>query len=379
MKKVAIVSTGHPPFDERIFDKIGGTLVKLNYDVHIIVTTMTNNAKDDQIKIIGKDFRNQKFFSLHKVSFILKNLKFINPDLIICSEALPVITSFLFTLFQRKKIPARVIYDVTEWYPENVYLKRNGLKRLFYFLSGHLINFFATNFADYLFVGEETKLFRYLKYSPKKNYSIISYYPILEYYKPSTKKASNNEIIFGYAGVISISRGLDIYYRILKDLKMRINDFNFGFILSGKFEFEEEKNYIEKFSELGIKFMFYEWTSYKEFSKNLESVHICLDIRPPNKIYERSLPIKIFDYMALGKCIVASNYEPIKKVFDLAQCGILVNPLKYDEIITSLINLINNKDLIFQYGLNGRNAAEKFFNWKVCEEEIKNALNFLNL
>ena len=379
MKKVAIVSTGHPPFDERIFNKIGETLLKMNFDVHIVVTTINHIAKIEQIKVIGKDFRNQRFFLLKKISFIMRSMKNINPDLIICSEAFPVIISFLFTLFQRKKIPARLIYDVTEWYPENVYLKRKGLTRIFYFLFGHLINFLATNLSDYLFVGEETKLIRYLKYSPKKKYSIISYYPILEYYKPSTLKVLNNEIIFGYAGVISISRGLDIYYQILKELKKQFIDFNFGFILSGKFEFEKEKHYIDKFSELGITFKYYEWTDYKEFSRNLERVHICLDIRPPNKIYERSLPIKIFDYMALGKCIVASNYEPIKKIFDSANCGILVNPMKFDEIIKSIINLINNKDLIYQYGLNGRNAAEKFFNWKVCEEEMKKALGYLNL
>lgn len=376
MKKVAILSTGHPPFDERIFDKIGKSLTKLGYEVTIIVTTQSINTNKDGIQITGNNSEKIRQNFLNKSNFIIKSLQRFNPDLIIGCEPVPIIIAFIFTLLQKRKSPSKIIYDVTEWYPENIYLKRKGLKKFSLFIAGHLINFISTNIADYLFIGEETKLPRYRKYSPKKKYSIISYYPVLEYYSPSPEKPVDNKIIFGYAGVISVSRGLEIFYQIIKTLKEKTN-FQPGFILIGRFELEDEKIYLEKFKSLDIEFNYYNWTDYHEFSKFLKPVHICFDIRLPNKIYERSLPIKIFDYMAVGKCIVASNYEPIKKIFEIANCGILVEPTNIEDIVQKILELIESPELIYEYGINGRNAVEKYFNWRICEEELKNALSLL--
>ena len=369
MKKVAIVSTGHPPFDERIFNKIGMSLTKSGYDVSVIVTTEKIDRKISSINFKGIDSSGFGRFR-EKFKFIIRELKNFNPDVIINCEPIPVLISYFFTLLQRKIKPAKIIYDVTEWYPDNIFLKRKGLKRILLFIGGHIINFLATNFSDYLFIGEETKVNRYRKYSPKKKFSIISYYPVLDYYNQSTRKVENKEIFFGYAGVISVSRGLEIFYRLIGELNKKLPDYKFGFILAGRFESPAEKIYLQKFESLGIKFNYYDWTSYENFSRYLEPVHICLDIRPPNKIYERSLPIKIFDYMALGKCIIASNYEPIKNVFEIANCGILVNPKDFDEIISKTIELINEPEKIFNYGLNARISAERLFNWKICEEEL---------
>ncbi len=175
---------------------------------------------------------------------------------------------FYLHLFKGKNLQQKIIYDVTEWYPENIYLKRKGLKKVFLFLIGHLINFIATNLSDYLFIGEETKLNRYRKYSPKKKYSIISYYPVIEFYKPSTQKLDGSKLFFGYAGVISVSRGLEIFYQLLKKLK-EITHLQIGFILAGKFEIENEKIYLEKFKKLGIDYQFFSWTDYSQFSKYL--------------------------------------------------------------------------------------------------------------
>lgn len=377
MRKVAIITTGHPPLDERIFNKIGTSLRNNGDEVFIICTTVEINQVLNGIKLTGKNFQKSERNFIKKLKFFLSHLKIIEPDIIIACEPIAVIFGTIYNLLRKSLIKVRIVYDVTEWYPENIYLKIKGIKRFFYFVAGHTVNFLATNLSDYLFVGEESKLIRYQKYSPKKPYSIISYYPVIEFYTPSTRIITNKQIIFGYAGVISISRGLKIYIELLKGLKDQLKEWEFEFRIAGRFEVEEEKKLLNELDKNKIKFTYYDWTDYKLFSKNLESVHICLDIRPPNKIYERSLPIKIFDYMALGKCIIASDYKPIQEVFRIANCGILVNPLDQNEIIKSTIDLINQPEKIVEYGKNGRDAVEKFFNWKICEMALLKSLEKL--
>jgi len=314
---------------------------------------------------------------IKKLQFFVNELKLFHPEIVICSEPLPVIFSYVYKITIKYKV--KIIYDITEWYPENIANKKYGLIKYLTILFGHIINFLATNFSSYLFIGEEWKLKRYRLYSPKKNFSIISYYPVLEYYNFSPPNLLTNEIIFGYAGVISVSRGLEIFYRLMKTLRNRLPlSQKITFVLAGRFETEEEKEYLEKFNSININFEYHQWTDYKSFSKILENVHICLDIRPRNGIYERSLPIKIFDYMALGKCIIASNYEPIKIIFDIARFGVLVDPENFYDIVENTINLISHPHKIQEAGINGRKAVEKIFNWNVCEQEIKKVLETLN-
>lgn len=377
MKKVAILTTGHPPLDERIFNKIGTSLRSNGYEVFIICTTDEIDQELNGIKLSGRRFQGDERNFIKKLGFILSHLKIIEPDIIIACEPIAVLISTIFNLLRKSLKKVRIVYDVTEWYPENIYLKMKGIKRYFYFIVGHIVNFLATNLSNYLFVGEESKLPRYQKYAPKKPYSIISYYPVIEFYTPSEKSITNRKAVFGYAGVISISRGLRIYIELLKSLKEELNEWEFEFIIAGRFEIEDEKNLLTELIKKNIKYTYYDWTDYKLFSKNLEPVHICLDIRPPNKIYERSLPIKIFDYMALGKCIIASDYKPLQEVFRIADCGILVNPLDKNEIIKSTIELIKKPEKIVEYGKNGRSAVEKFFNWKICEIELLKSLERL--
>ena len=377
MKKVAILTTGHPPLDDRIFYKISHSLIKFGYHVKIICTTQQGEWTQDNIEIKGILFNNLKNPLIKKLQFFVNELKLFHPEIVICSEPLPVIFSYVYKITIKYKV--KIIYDITEWYPENIANKKYGLIKYLTILFGHIINFLATNFSSYLFIGEEWKLKRYRLYSPKKNFSIISYYPVLEYYNFSPPNLLTNEIIFGYAGVISVSRGLEIFYRLMKTLRNRLPlSQKITFVLAGRFETEEEKEYLEKFNSININFEYHQWTDYKSFSKILENVHICLDIRPRNGIYERSLPIKIFDYMALGKCIIASNYEPIKNIFDIARFGVLVDPENFYDIVENTINLISHPHKIQEAGINGRKAVEKIFNWNVCEQEIKKVLETLN-
>lgn len=375
MKKVAIITTGHPPLDERIFHKIGKSLALHNYQVSIFCTTQNIDNKIEEIHVKGTEILHQNWAFIPKLKFFSEQLLECKPDIVIGCEPTAILIAWLIKFTRLLKF--KLIYDITEWYPENISLYQKGLKKIFRIVAGHILNFLVTNLSNYLIIGEETKVSRYRKYSPFKKYSIISYYPILEFYKPSTKTIDNNKIIFGYAGVISVSRGLEIFFNVLKSLKEKFNNYEFQFILAGRFESINEKTYLDKFSYSGIELSYYEWSDYQKFSSVLEDCHICLDIRPPNGIYERSLPIKIFDYMALGKCIVASNYKPIRKIYEVTKFGILVNPMDELEIVNKIAQLILNPQDIYNYGQNGRKATEMFFNWKICENELLRILKNL--
>lgn len=378
MKKVAIVTTGHPSTDERIYFKIANSLVKFGYEVSIICSTEKIISTQGDIKIYGFNQRIFNKFSLRRIQSFNDLLRAVEPEIIHACEPMAVWIGFFYKVFHPTGRKVKIIYDVTEWYPENIVLSSKGIKKYFQKFIGHIFNFLAANFSNVLIIGEKYKEKRYKLFSPRKKRFIVGYFPILKHYKSFPIKPIQNEIIFGYAGVISISRGLNIFLEVLSKLKSIKPELEVKFILCGRFENENEKNLLEEFRLNGVEIKFNDWTDYLSFQKYLEPAHICLDTRPSNGIYERSLPIKIFDYMALGKCIVASNYPPIRETFEIAKCGVLVNPNNPEQIVEVILNLIGNPETIIEFGLNARKAAESYFNWEKCEIELLKAYDSLD-
>ncbi len=375
MKKVAIITTGHPPKDERIFNKIAYSLKKNGYTVSIICSTQDISTIEDGIAITGFDQNTKRASLFRKIKFLLQLLNSFQTDICHACEPMAVFICWIYKWNRKDAKRIKIINDVTEWYPENIVQNSSTIIKLFKFIFGHIFNLLASNLSDIIILGEEYKRRRYDLYAPKKKKFIVSYFPILSHYNSSTRKFDGKEIIFGFAGVISASRGLKIISDALAGLKERNSTLNIKFILAGRFENENEKSLLDQMNNKGITVEHFGWRNYSEFSKCLEPAHICFDLRPANGIYEKSLPIKIFDYMALGKCIIASNYKPIADTFKIANCGILVNPINSEEIITEIENLMNDPRKITEYGDNGRKAAEKLFNWKTCEVELLRAYN----
>ncbi|MFQ5884197.1 MAG: glycosyltransferase family 4 protein [Thermoplasmata archaeon] len=82
------------------------------------------------------------------------------------------------------------------------------------------------------------------------------------------------------------------------------------------------------------------------------------------------LPNKLFEYMAAGVSVVASNFPSIAKVIREEKCGLLVDPSGPDDIASKIIHLLENPEEARTMGLNGRKAVEGKYNWDMMEERL---------
>lgn len=89
------------------------------------------------------------------------------------------------------------------------------------------------------------------------------------------------------------------------------------------------------------------------------------------------LPNKLFDYMAAGVSVVASNFPSIRKIVEEERCGLLVDPTAPDDIANKIVYLIQNPEEARTMGLNGRKAAEEKYNWDIMEERLLEAYRSL--
>ena len=90
----------------------------------------------------------------------------------------------------------------------------------------------------------------------------------------------------------------------------------------------------------------------------------------PTLNYKDSLPVKMFEYMAAGIPIIASNFSIWKEIIDEHKCGINVNPKDSNDIKKSIQYLINNPNEAKEMGENGKKAIANVFNWKIEEQKL---------
>ncbi|MHB8339485.1 MAG: glycosyltransferase [Ignavibacteriaceae bacterium] len=370
--KIAIVTSGHPPLDERIFYKFGKSLSDADNAVEIICSSQEINEMKDGISITG--FNGSHLGKKEKILMLYDMILSFNPSVIICCEPLPVFSAYKFKTGNPK---CKIILDITEWYPENLATKIKGIKKYFYYLFYYLFNFTAVSLSDSLIIGEITKKMRYNFMAPLKGKTIIGYYPVLHYFNYSSPPFNGTDLTFCYAGLINFQRGIITIYEVTKKIKEKYPRLNITLKLVGRFERVEEEIYFDALAKdnKSITIDRVGWTSYNRISEYLQNVDICFDLRARNFIYNNSLPIKIFEYMACGKPFIFSDIKPIRKEFGDNICGFLVDPSNQNEVISSIEKYIIDKNLLLTHSINARKLIENGRNW---EEESKKLFNLVN-
>lgn len=370
-KKVMLLSSGHPPKDERMFSKIGYSLSTNGYSV--VICTSTEELHTTEKSIFFDCFDGEKLTKREKINKFYSLLSSHSPDIIISSEPLPILAAHQFK--KNAKSSCKVISDITEWYPENVAFKFSGIKKWVTYFVLYLFNIYATNLADALFLGEKNKIKRYKLISPSKQKMIIPYYPILNEFKYSALQFDRKNLSLNFSGTLSVERGFFRFIEVVNCIAEKHKNIMFTVVLSGRNLLPEDESSIKhSFMHKNISLEVMHFSNYEDISVGLQNVHICFDLRELNFVFD-SIPIKFFEYLACGKPVIYSNIQAVVEEFKDINFGFLVDPNNIDEIVSRVENYINNPELLLTHSQNGRKLIEEKYNWEAYEKKL---LHFLN-
>jgi glycosyltransferase involved in cell wall biosynthesis len=102
----------------------------------------------------------------------------------------------------------------------------------------------------------------------------------------------------------------------------------------------------------------------------LNRVQVGLVVLHPDEAYLTSQPTKLFEYMAAGIPVIASDFRLWRRIIEDAGCGLLVDPLDTRAIASAIERLITNPTEAEAMGLRGRKAVEAHFNWANEERKL---------
>lgn len=111
------------------------------------------------------------------------------------------------------------------------------------------------------------------------------------------------------------------------------------------------------------------YVSRKEINRLYGRSRVGIVLYQPAGNHYESQPIKIFEYMAAGLPVVASDFPLWREIVEENCCGVCVSPVLASEVANALKTLLSHPEKAQRMGRNGRDAVVEKYNWD--EEEPK--------
>ena len=371
---IAFLTSGHLPFDDRIYYHMAMTLAEEGHNILII------SSRQEIIEVSGRISINSFYDNGHskkdKITSFSDRLEAFTPDIAICSEPLPLIAAKRY----RRKASSnlRIVYDITEWYPSGRFLgEYRSVFRLYGFVKLLLINISASLFADAFIFGEyyKSKPYRFLfPFSPGR---FITYYPDLKYVDFKESSLPDEKLRLSYSGEISIDKGFGYFMKVVNGLADMYPYLEIEVRLVAWYGSEKDTTECEpllKNDSNNITIYFAGRQKYSDFTGQINETDIFLDLRKVTFENNHSLPIKLFYYAALGRPVIFSDLKAVRRDVEVEKFGFLTDPGNAEGIILLISNYLKDPCLYKRHCENARALAIEKYNWSKISPEF---LNFI--
>lgn len=111
------------------------------------------------------------------------------------------------------------------------------------------------------------------------------------------------------------------------------------------------------------------WLDRTNVAQLLDTCQAGLLVLQPTPAYLESLPIKMFEYMAAGLPVIASDFPYWRDLLKNYNCALFVDPADAQAISEAIDWVANNPIAAKEMGAQGKIATEKEFNWQ-SESEV---------
>ncbi|MFX1451364.1 MAG: glycosyltransferase [Promethearchaeota archaeon] len=308
------------------------------------------------IRILRSPFINLPILRILSILFqrkvIKKQIKEFQPDLAICFASL-LNVNYVNKLCKRYKIP--FIYYLLEKYYTLVprkFLEKFSKILEFKAMRNSDKNIVLNNvFKDYVDKvcgdGKETEII-------PGGIDLNRYKLDIEahYLKHKYGITEEDKVLFFMGWIYEFSGMKEVVQEIAKSI-----DKHLKLMIIGKGGLYDELQRIVKNNKIEDRVILTGWVSYDEIPQYISIANICLLPAYKNEVMRDIVPIKMYEYLAMGKPVIATRLPGIKKEFG-ENNGVLYieNP---EDTIKCAKDLLENS---IDEGMKGRKFAEKY-NW----------------
>ena len=366
--RIVHLTSAHGPFDVRIFHKECRSLARAGYAVVEIGNYDFNGIVDDvRLRGLGRSRSRIQRFTGRLLGICREAFRtggdlyhIHDPDLLILGLIL-------------RAAGKRVVYDVHEDLPTKILLKMylpKHVRKPLKWIVQH-VEHAAARCMSGLITATPTLRTRFLVVH--NNVVVVNNFPILDEFigerNVSWKARQRTVTCFGgmseARGIREMLAAMDLLPSTL-GAKLELAGWFYEDALRAELLDKPQWRHVIWHGEL----------DRKGLTCLLERVRAGLVVLHPEASFVTSQPTKLFEYMAAGIPVIASDFPLWRSIVQEARCGLLVNPFDARAIGEAIEHLITNDLEAQEMGQRGRKAVTQWFNWANEEEKL---LSFYSL
>ncbi len=266
---------------------------------------------------------------------------------------------------QLKNKGKKVIYDVHEDLPRQILTKPwivPFLRRVVG-AGAQVVENLCAHYFDRIVTVTSTIADRF----PENKTTIVHNYPIFEEFSGADFiPYQERDPLVVYVGGITVIRGIK---EMVKAVELIPANWGVKLILAGKFSPPALENDVSSMAGWSnVEYL--GWQSREEVADLLNKARIGLVLLHPTLNYMNAYPIKLFEYMAAGIPVVASDFPLWRKIVSDIGCGLVADPLNPQAIADAILWLLAHPVEAEIMGKRGQDAVIKKYNWNTESQEL---------
>ena len=212
------------------------------------------------------------------------------------------------------------------------------------------------------------------KINPKK-IDLIQNAVDAEVFHPMDKQVAQKKIglktgnyYVGFVGGLFLWRGLDVWLKSLPRILEVYANTKYVLVGTGK----EKPELIRLVNDLGLsaKIIFIDRIKFEQAPFYISAFDICTIFFKPVRL-DCGNPIKLYEYLACGRAVLASNVLGYGDFVEGLGAGISVDSRNSTSIAEATIRLLNDENLRYQMGKQGRMAILQGHTWDIRAKTLE--------
>ncbi|MCS3702313.1 glycosyltransferase family 4 protein [Salinibacter ruber] len=364
MPKVVHLTSAHSPTDTRIFLKECQSLAEHGYETVLVAPhdgdEFRNGVQIRAVRAVEETRLTRMTKTVHRVyKRALREeadlYHFHDPELIPAGIALRL----------RGK---KVVYDVHEDLPRQILTKAwipQGARRAISILA-QAGEWIAARVLSGLVVVTPAILERF----SEKNSVLVQNFPVhREVVRSELPPMSERPANVAYVGGIRAIRGIR---EMVEAVGLASEQSSVQMVLAGEFAYDQTEAEVRQMP--GWQSVDYRgWVDRGELGRLFRQVRAGLVLYHPAPNHVSAQPNKLFEYMAAGLPVIASDFPLWREIVQDAECGLVVDPLDPEAIAKAIEWIVDHPELAREMGKRGRDAVLERYNW---ETEFERLLSF---
>lgn len=192
-------------------------------------------------------------------------------------------------------------------------------------------------------------------------------------FRPMEKEVSCHELnldpsyyYIGFIGSFLAYQGVDTLIEAAPLVLEKIPHARFLLVGDGPMREEWEKTI--QIKGLQNHFIFTGHVPYRQVPTYIGAMDVC--VAPHHRETNQASPVKLFDYMASGRPIVASDIDVVREIIADSGCAILTAPDKSEDLAGGILSLLEDRRLRLDMAERGRKYAIEHYDRKKLTKHL---------